>query len=167
MTENLRSVPIGELAVSTDPGEVLVAYGIGSCVAICLYDPETQVSGMLHALLPSAPRGKKNPGKPTKFVDQGVPLLVEALQRFGAKPNRLVAHLCGGAQVLSAAGFDGALNIGDRNVRAADAALKTAGLRIKAKAIGGRAGRTVKFYTADGKVTVRSRGQDENVLGGR
>jgi chemotaxis protein CheC len=44
------------LMIETVPDEVLVAYGLGSCVAVCLYDPAARVGGMLHALLPHRPR---------------------------------------------------------------------------------------------------------------
>ena len=164
MTDNLRTVPIGEIVVSGTLDDVLVAYGVGSCVAICLYDPIVQVGGMLHALLPSAPSGDRNGGRP-KFVDQGMQLLVKELQTLGAKPRRLIAQYCGGAQVLNTPGFNGALNIGQRNIVAAQMALDAAGLRVQAQETGGRIGRTVRFYIADGRVTLRSLGRRERLLG--
>ena len=166
MADNTRAVPIGEIVVSDAAEDVLVAYGLGSCVAVCLYDPVAQVGGMLHALLPSAPNNNGNSPTPSaKFVDQGMPLLIESLLKQGARRNRLIAKLCGGARVLSAPGFDdGVLNIGERNVQAAEAALGAAGLRIQAQDTGGRLGRTVKFHVANGRVTVRNLGQSERAL---
>ena len=50
-------------------------------------------------------------------------LLIEALVGLGAKHSRLSAQLCGGAQVLSAPGFEeNGLHIGKRNVSAAESA---------------------------------------------
>jgi chemotaxis protein CheD len=166
MTENARSVGIGEIVASDAPDDVLVAYGLGSCVAICLYDPVARVGGMLHALLPAAPNGNLNVGNPVKFVDRGTPLLLEALLESGARRTRLVAQLYGGAQALSAPGFedDDLLSIGERNVIAAETALRAAGLGIRTRATGGRIGRTVRLYIADGQVTVRSLGQDVQVM---
>jgi chemotaxis protein CheD len=162
-TENVRAVQIGEIVVSDAPDDTLVAYGLGSCVAVCLYDPVTQVGGMLHALLPTA-LGKDG-GAPTKFVDRGTPLLIESLLELGAGRNRLVAQLCGGARTLSAPGFESDwLSIGERNVQAAEDALQAAGLRIHAQATGGRVGRTVRFSIANGQVTIKSLGQGEQVL---
>ena len=162
MTDNLCTVPIGGMIVSDDPDDVLVAYGLGSCVAICLYDPVAQVGGMLHALLPAANENRR--GNPTKFVDQGTPLLIESLLKLGARRSRLIAQLCGGAQLLSTLGFDGALDIGERNVLAAEAALQAAGLRVQARATGGHIGRTVRLYLATGQVTVKSLEQGERAL---
>ena len=166
MAENIHSVFIGGIAVSASAADVLVAYGLGSCVAICLYDPVARMGGMLHALLPSAPsENGRNPTPSPKFVDQGTPLLIEALVGLGAKRSRLSAQLCGGAKVLSAPGFEeGELHIGRRNVLAAESALRNARIPIKAQRTGGRVGRTVRFYIATGQVTVRSLGQKEQAL---
>ena len=170
MTENLRSVPIGKIITSDTAQDVVVAYGLGSCVAVCLYDPVVRVGGMLHALLPTAPDrvSSENGHKPlsaARFVDQGTPLMIEALLKLGARRSRLTAQLCGGAQTLSAPGFkDDVLNIGERNVRAAENVLRVEGIDIQTRDTGGRSGRTVKFYIADGRVTVKSLGQGVQVL---
>ncbi|MEE8390222.1 MAG: chemotaxis protein CheD [Anaerolineae bacterium] len=166
MTENVRSVGIGEIVASDAPDDVLVAYGLGSCVAICLHDPVARVGGMLHALLPAVPNGNLNVGNPVKFVDLGTPLLLKALLELGARRTRLVAQLCGGAQALLAPGFedDDLLSIGERNVIAAETALRAAGLGIRTQATGGRIGRTVRLYIADGQVAVKSLGQDVQVM---
>ena len=81
------------MVVSADPEDVLVAYGLGSCVAICLYDPLARVGGMLHALLPTLGKNNNIAHTPTKFVEQGVPLLVNALVALGANPTRLHSSL--------------------------------------------------------------------------
>ena len=164
MAENLRTVSIGELIVSSAPEDVLIAYGLGSCVAVCVYDPVARVGGMLHALLPSASAANQADGTPAKYVDQGVPLLVDSILQHGAQRRRLVVRLAGGAQVLTIPGMDGALDIGKRNVRAAEETLQALGLRIHAQATGGNAGRTVKLYVANGQVTVKSLGQPEQLL---
>ena len=154
-TQDFRAVAIGEMVVSECPADVLVAYGVGSCVAVCMYDPIAKVGGMLHALLPSA-KSDRAGGRPTKFVDQGIPILVNELLQQGAKRPRIAAYLTGGAQVLNAPGFDTTLNIGERNIEAAERGLKEARIPIKASATGGSIGRTVKLYIADGQVTLRS-----------
>lgn len=164
MAETLRPVAAGEAVVSDAADEVLVAYGLGSCVAVCLYDPVARVGGMVHALLPTSPHSSAE-GDPipdhgqARFVDRGVPLLIEMLAERGADTSRLVANICGGADMLAPP--PGALGIGKRNVLAAEAALRSAGLQVRARATGGNAGRTVRFYIADGRVTVRCLGQTE------
>ena len=162
--ENIRPVSIGEIVVSRSSADILVAYGLGSCVGICAYDPTVQVGGMLHALLPTSNNGNNANNNPAKYVDQGVELLVESLEKLGAKRNRLIINMGGGAQMLAAPGFNNSLNIGQRNVEAAQTSLKAAGLRIRAQDTGGHSGRTLKLYLTDGKVTVKTLGHGEQSL---
>ncbi len=175
--QNFRPAMIGEMIVSNDPDDVLVVYGIGSCVVVCLYDPIMRMGGILHALLPTTPDftldkpkylediGDSNIyGNLAKFVDKAIPILIDSLEAQGASPFRLVAQLCGGARILTAPGFKDSLNIGERNIIAAKTALQTAGITIKAEAIGGYTGRTVKLYIANGQVTVKTLGQEEQEL---
>jgi len=175
VAENLRVVYIGEMVVSDARDDVLVAYGLGSCLAVCLYDPFAKVGGMLHALLPTMPNGEPatrvsspptgSHGKPTKYLDQGVPLLIEALVKLGARRIYLTAKLCGGSQMLSRIGANNHLNIGELNVLAAEAVLHAAHIRIQARATGGHSGRTVKLYLANGLVMVKTLYEGEQVLG--
>jgi chemotaxis protein CheD len=170
VVDTLQVVYIGEIVTSDKPEDVLVAYGLGSCVAVCMYDPVAKVGGMLHALLPTAPRGSKATDRPAKFVDRGVPVLIHLLLGMGARRTRLEAKLCGGAQLLSdpgqasAFGQNGRLNVGKLNVLAAEVALRTAGLRIRGRATGGTVGRTIKLHMLDGRVMVKTLARGEQVL---
>ncbi len=164
MTKNLYPVPIGEIVVSADPDDVLVVYGLGSCVVIGLYDPLAQVGGILHALLPTQNGYNNGSGKATKFVDQGLPLLLDSLVTLGAIPIRLKAYLCGGAQMVTGPGINDIINIGQRNVLAAKMALQAAGLKVQTQATGGHIGRTIKLYLANGQVTLKMIGQEEQNL---
>jgi chemotaxis protein CheD len=145
-------VGLGQLHVARE-GE-LVAYSLGSCVAICLFDPVARVAGMAHVVLPAAPP-RFDGSLPGKFADTAVPALLDALRACGAVPLRLRCHLVGGAAVLALAG--GVLpDIGARNVEAARAALARARIAILGEATGGHQGRTVRLEAATGRVRVRS-----------
>ncbi len=54
--------------------------------------------------------------------------------------------------------------MGERNVAAARAVLRLAGIPVMREAVGGGAGRSVRFFVADGRVEVRSVGADAIVL---
>ena len=45
-------VGIGEFAVSDRPDDLIVTHALGSCIAVCLWDVERRVGGLLHFLLP-------------------------------------------------------------------------------------------------------------------
>lgn len=152
------------MLVSADPDDVLVAYGLGSCVAICLYDSSARVGGMLHALLPTSAKNGRLTSNPAKFVEQGLPLLIAALTALGARHTHLAACLCGGAQVLAMPGLNGRLKVGQLNIQAARLALQAARIELRAQAVGGHSGRTVKLYLTNGEVIVKKLGQPEQTL---
>ena len=95
-------VSVADWAV--DKGDaVLITLGLGSCVAVVLYDPETTVGGLVHLLLPS-PSLSQDRANPAKFPETGVPFLVERLRQAGALPRRLRARLVGGAAMFASIG---------------------------------------------------------------
>jgi chemotaxis protein CheD len=156
---NHVAVGLGELRVSRDPQDVLVSYGLGSCVGIGLYDPVLHIAGLLHALLPA--HSNDADGCSPKYVDSGVQALLDEMTCAGADRNRLVVRMAGGANMLVAPGFSQTLNIGARNVEAAYAALQGLRLKISGQEVGGNTGRTVRFYVANGRMTIRTIGNQE------
>lgn len=146
------AVGLGDL-FTAKTGE-LVAYSLGSCVGICLYDPTARVAAMAHVVLPAAPSG--TPGAPGKYADTAVPALLDALKRQGATPFRVQCKIAGGAAVLAIGGGGSLPNIGQRNVEAVKAALATVHIRILAEQTGGNQGRTVRLDAATGRVLVRT-----------
>ena len=164
MTGNLRPVTMGEIVVSADPADVLVAYGLSSCIAVCLYDPIARVGGMLHSVLPAQAQNNGGAGKPAWGVEQGVPLLVRAVTGRGANKLWLKVTLCGGGRVLVLPGCENSVTIGQLNIQAARTALRAAGFFNWREVVGGQVGRTVRLYLADGRVTIKEAGQPERVL---
>jgi len=148
----------------TSDQESLVAYGLGSCVAVCLFDPTTSVAGMAHVVLPGAdPTGSPNP----KFAKSAIPALLETMRAKGASRNldKYLARLAGGAQVLSLGGSGTLPRIGEQNSAAIQEALGSAGLAVHAMDLGGNRGRTVWFNPREGGVIrVRTVGGSERQL---
>ena len=87
-----------------------------------------------------------------------MPFLVERLRELDADPRRLVAKLVGGASMFAQLTAPGSVQMGERNVAAARSALRAAAIPVVAEAVGGGAGRSVRFYVEDGRVEVRSVG---------
>jgi chemotaxis protein CheD len=144
--------------------DALVAYGLGSCIAICLWDPATKVAGMAHVVLPGAdPRGEPN----AKFARSALPALVTLMQQHGAgrDPRRFVAKLAGGAQVLTLGGSGSLPRVGDQNAKAVQEALASAGVTVQAHDLGGSRGRSVWFDPRDnGQIRVRAIGCNDKYL---
>jgi chemotaxis protein CheD len=142
---------------------VIVTLGLGSCVAIMLHDPHAGAGAMAHILLPSRSLAR-DVSNPAKFPETAVPLLVERLTALGADPRRLVAKLVGGASMFAQLMSPGSVQMGERNIVAARDALRRAGIPLVREAVGGGAGRSVRFSVADGRVEIRSVGADAIVL---
>lgn len=157
------SVGIGQLAISKDPVEVLVAYGLGSCIGVSCYDPQSRVSGMAHILLPSSEGKRAEEREPARFADTGIDLLVERMAAAGAVPRRLVVKVAGGAAVLGPANAE-KFKIGERNAEAITERLKRHGLRPGAMDLGGTKGRTMELHPATGKTYVRTAASPANEL---
>lgn len=156
--ERVKSAGLGQIVVSSNQDDVLVAYGLGSCVGVVGYDPQAKIAGLLHALLPQHRNGEANYAK---FVDTGIPQLVREMESYGARRRNTIWYVVGGAEMLRVPGMSGEFNIGTRNAEVARAVMAREGLRIKAIDVGGTAGRTVKITVRDGIVTVRTLGKAE------
>jgi chemotaxis protein CheD len=148
-------VGIGEFAVSDKSGDLIVTHALGSCVAICLFDPVAKVAGLLHILLPEA---RINPTRaadqPAAFADTGIPLLFETAYRQGAQKKRCVVHLIGGAEMTTTSESGGTFNIGRRNILAAKNTLWKNGVLIRGESVGGTLVRTVNLAVAGGRIQV-------------
>lgn len=150
-----REVRVGVAALAVASGSgLLVTLGLGSCVAIVLWDGAARVGGMAHVLLPG-PELSRDASNPAKFPCTAVPLLVRQMRAAGAG-ERLTARLVGGASMFRSLLASAGVNVGERNVVAARAALTVAGIPIAAEDVGGQHGRSVRFDVASGHVEVRT-----------
>lgn len=130
--------------------------GLGSCVAVAVYEPGG-FGGLLHAMLP---RASDVPGTtPAKCVDTGIDALREDLLDAGANRDALVAKLAGGSAMLDLTGPA----IGDRNVAVARETLDGLDVPVLDADVGGKQGRSVRLSLPDGEFRVR-RGDTVDVL---
>lgn len=147
-------VRVGDIVVGRG-GATLRALGIGSCVVIVLYDPESGVGGIAHPLLPE-PSGADGRNRAGRYVSTAVEPLIERMREAGADPARITARLIGGASMFPGLDTTGAVSIGERNVEAARRVLRAAEIAVEGEDVGGRYGRSVEFRVADGGVRIRS-----------
>ncbi|MDQ2670606.1 MAG: chemotaxis protein CheD [Gemmatimonadota bacterium] len=136
-------------------GNVLVTVGLGSCVAIALYDPQARVGGLAHVLLPS-PALSRAQDSPGKFPQTAVPGLLEAMTELGAVRRRITARLAGGASMFGNIAPAGSIQMGERNVVACRQVLQQHDLPLTGEAVGGDYGRTVRLCVDTGRLDVSS-----------
>ena len=141
-----QTVLQGEFAASRDPTCVLNTV-LGSCVSVCLHDPDMRIGGMNHFLLPD---GDASSVDDMIYGLHSMELLINNLLKGGARRAHLQAKLFGGASMIS-----GLSNIGDRNVDFAHQFLTDEGFSIVAEDTRGRRGRRLRFWPASGRVQMR------------
>ena len=144
-------VGVGSLLVGSAP-ERFRALGVGSCVAVSLWDPDQQRGGLAHVPLPR--RGSES-GPPSRFVDAALEQLRSLLVEMGAREDELEAKAAGGASLLKSAEPRQGPPIGLQNVEALHEALDALGIPLVASDLGGDSARSVSFDTASGAVEVR------------
>ncbi len=147
-------VGIGDGAFSASPAVILRTFGLGSCVGICLLDPESGVSGMVHvALSDSKLNTTLAKERPFHFADTAVPLAVSTMIGLGASRRRPTwrVKLAGGASVLAnSSSFD----IGKRNQLAIKRCLWANGMAPIAEHCGGSEARTLTMTVGNPDVEV-------------
>jgi chemotaxis protein CheD len=151
-------VGLGELKLGRRADDVLVAYGLGSCVGVAIWDNSINTAALAHIILPTAANNSRRNDNPLKYADQAIPVMVTELIRLGGNKTFFVVRIAGGAQMLRAAGTSEIFNIGTRNVEHVRRELARAGLRIANEDVLGHHGRTLSVYARDGRVTVQSAG---------
>lgn len=146
-----RSLRAGELRVLPAPGK-LVIHGLGSCVAVFVYDAGTRVGGMAHILLPGPPA--KETDHLGRYATTAVAAIVEESIRLGARREALCAKVTGGSRMFSVDPGMPRTTVGDKNIEAALQALQEARVAVVAHDVGGEHGRTVLADLSDGSLTI-------------
>ena len=158
-------VGIGEYAVSNDRASVILTHALGSCIAVCLWDPAAKVAGLIHVLLPDSRINPARAGEqPAAFADTGLPLLFRTAYEYGVDKKRCQVRLVGGADITGAgsaaagAGKD-AGSVGKRNLLAVRSLLWRNGVLVQKEAVGGSEPRTVSMDVGDGSLKISSGGE--------
>jgi len=167
-------VNMGAGVVTAAP-HILVCAGLGSCVALALYEKNKKIGGLAHIMLPDssvyrsrAEYGISNPPSQSTILwsvyqcaDTAITALVEGMLGSGAVAERIVAKMVGGASMFSSYGNGVAdRSIGEQNVLAVRRILVMKQIRLIASHVGGHFGRNVEFHLDSGRMIIRSIGME-------
>lgn len=162
---------------------VLESLGLGSCVAICLYDPVIKAGGLAHTMLPTAttlnnaepnaeereknssvvPREVSRSSAPPvdnvyRYADTAIDSLVAKLKNLGSSIDRLEAKLVGGSNMFEASlGRKESDRIGEETAEKAKQKLAELGIKVVADDTGGTIGRSAHFNLTNGIVEVSTK----------
>lgn len=162
MAANMIKVGMADLNTCKSP-DVLTTLGLGSCVGIILYDPITKVSGLAHVMLPDSTQIRNN-SNVAKFADTAIDQLIIDMELLGAKRNRLVSKIAGGAQMFSFGSTNDLMRIGERNAIASKKKLDALRIRLLSEDTGENYGRTIEFYSETGDLLVKTIGKPPKTI---
>ena len=157
----VTTVGISDMKVIRNEGQ-LITYALGSCIGICLYDPEIKLASLTHIMLPEAPLA--GPDQVFKYADSGIAETLKKIQIFGGLKRRLRAKIAGGAKMFNIPGDSSFGNIGARNIEAVVAILRREGIILIGQEVGGGTARTLLLSAETGVATIRTFGQTERNL---
>lgn len=146
----------GRDAVRVLPGEyfvhdtdLVIMTTLGSCIAVCLWDPQMHVGGMNHFMLPEGGGPGTDPGR---YGLHAMELLINGLMRRGALRSRLQAKVFGGAGVIEGMTT---INVGQKNTRFVLDYLQTEHIQLISKDVLDVHPRKVCMMPASGKALVK------------
>ena len=141
MEENVHFLYPAALFASKTPH--LVTTILGSCVAVCLYDPTMQIGGLNHYMLPLwNGQGLASP----RYGNIAIERLLEKMSSLGCLKNHLQAKVFGGGEVIQTSGVT-QFNIGARNIKLAMEMLEELKIPVVGQSVGGKLGRKILFNT--------------------
>lgn len=147
-TESQRvHVGQGEHYVTDDP-DVMLTTILGSCVAMCLRDPETGIGGMNHFLLPEGAGGGADAGR--RYGAYAMEVLINDCLKAGARRDHLETKLFGGGRM-----FDALKDVGLANAHFAERFLRDEGIALVGGSLRGRGGRRIQYWPASGRALQR------------
>ncbi|MDD2279200.1 MAG: chemotaxis protein CheD [Bacteroidales bacterium] len=136
------------LFVSDQPFKVSTI--LGSCVAVCLFDPVLKIGGINHYMLPFwNGQGLASP----KYGNIAIERLFEKMLSLGSKKSDLRAKIFGGGEVIETTVSQ--FHIGERNIKLALDVLNELKIPIIAQSVGGKLGRKIEYLTGTGEVKQR------------
>lgn len=120
---------------------------LGSCIAVCLYDPVLQIGGINHFMLPLW-NGQGLPSP--KYGNIAIEKLIEKMLAYGSQQRNLKAKVFGGGEVIETSIKQ--FSIGEKNIKIAFEILNEQKIQVIANSCGGKLGRKIEFNTLTGEV---------------
>jgi len=144
---------------SASGNDTILSTILGSCVAVCLYDPIRKVIGMNHIMISRYHEDEDKDICKIKGGEVGfcaMDLLIDDMLKKGARRSNLLAKAFGGASLFKP--YNECFIsycVGEENVRFVQDYLKKHSIRMVAQDLGGESGRKIRFCSDDFSVLVK------------
>jgi chemotaxis protein CheD len=153
VSTNAHFLHAGQVFVSAEAQSISII--LGSCVAVCIWDPIKAIGGATHFLLPSWDgRGVSSP----RYGDVAVSVLLQKLHEARADRAQLQAKVFGGGclfESLREPGSKKEPHLGSRNVEVALDMLTKARIPVVSTIVGVDRGQRIIFRTDTGDAVIK------------
>jgi len=149
-----RRLRIGDWHFDDRKDAISSVIGLGSCIALALYDPVRHYGILSHLMLPKRLDEFISDSLDLRYIEDAVPFLVEMMRINGSK--KIVAKAVGGATLFKELISPKKITIGQRNTASLIKALEKEHIPIVASDFDKEHGRTITFYHHDGILLVKS-----------
>ncbi|MHB1514436.1 MAG: chemotaxis protein CheD [Acidiferrobacteraceae bacterium] len=139
------TIQVGGLRASREP--VVLDTVLGSCIAVCLYDPVIAAGGMNHFMLPEG-ASSENPTS-ARYGVYAMELLINELMKEGGDRRRFQAKVFGGGHVLRVQ--ERLDSVPQQNIEFIRSFLITERIPVIKEDVGGCYPRRVVFYSHTGQ----------------
>jgi chemotaxis protein CheD len=162
--ETMINVFMGDLKTARGDKR-FITRDLGSCIAIAMRDATNGVGGLLHIMLPKAPKPRTGETPCiAKYADTGIDELVRMLIQKGAKRENLTAKLAGGAHMVKTEDVSEDRDISSRNYLAVRRKLNSMNIPVLALDVGEHYPRTVVFDLPTGTLRIVSPGRADKYI---
>ncbi|MBI4378185.1 MAG: chemotaxis protein CheD [Nitrospinae bacterium] len=155
-------VEMGEGVVMESP-HIIKSVGLGSCVAVMLYDSKIKIGGLAHVMLPNSNHINYNNSHisfPYQSADTAIETLLKEMKRMAPLTKNIVARMAGGARMFSH--YEGLIaGIGVQNIMSIRELLRRERIPLISEDTGGDHGRSVEFHLDSGSVIVKAIGRED------
>ncbi|MGZ9811300.1 chemotaxis protein CheD [Pseudoroseicyclus sp. H15] len=127
----------GEFHVSDDPAVVINTL-LGSCIAVCLHEPQRRIGGMNHFLLPESQGAGSS--SDVKQGTHAMELLINEMIKKGAMRSKLTAKVFGAGRITQRFSY-----VSDSNIAFIRSFLAAEGIQCLAESVGGDSARRIRF----------------------
>ena len=144
------TIHIGEYYASGRPVRIYTL--LGSCVAVCLFDPKNRIGGMNHILVPGR-ADLKNFDDSARYGINALELLINEIMQLGGERHQIIAKVFGGAHIIQSISKENGM--GQKIIYFVKDFLNNERIRIISHDLGGNDIRKVYFYTDTGNVYLK------------
>jgi chemotaxis protein CheD len=149
------TVKMGEIKCSNKPA-VFHCTGLGSCVALFMYELNTTIGGVAHIMLPQYSYIGSTTEHRGFYADTSTQILIQKLMARGANRELLKAKLIGGANLFGFAGSSKMAHLGRDNINRVKRELNSNRIYLAAEALGGSVYKSAKFSLVTGQVRIKA-----------